>query len=374
MPQANGAADRAATEMTEETGAGERRRFTPVVLRLAEQHAIAHAELSRVPGTGLGGRVNKDDLLHYIAERGLTPQPRAESAAVATIPAAQPTREEPGIPPPIARLRARADVSTPIQAPPARAIPTPPPLAPGASPSGAGETLPLTPMRRAIGEHMVRSLATAPHAWTMIEVDMTPLVRFRAARKDAFRAREGFALSYVPFIVEATIAALKEFPVLNSSLGEGGITLKRDVNIGLAVALPGQQGLLVPVIKGADGLSLIGLARAVDDLAARARAGRLTADDLSGGTFTVNNPGSYGSVLSQPIINQPQAAILTMEAIVKRPVVLTNPATGDDTIAVRSLMNMCLSFDHRILDGQTAGLFLAGIRQRLEGFTGAAGL
>ena len=233
---------------------------------------------------------------------------------------------------------------------------------------------PLTPMRRAIADHMVRSLATAPHAWTMIEVDMTALVRYRTQQKDAFRAREGFALSYVPFVIEATIAALKEFPILNSSLVDGGIVMKRQLNIGLAVGLDGQQGLLVPVIKGADGLSLIGLARAVNDVATRARANRLTADDLSGGTFTVNNPGSYGSVLSQPIINQPQAAILTMEAIVKRPVVLTDRETGDDTIAVRSMMNMCISFDHRLLDGQTAGQFLGSIRKQLEGFKGTAGL
>jgi 2-oxoisovalerate dehydrogenase E2 component (dihydrolipoyl transacylase) len=234
--------------------------------------------------------------------------------------------------------------------------------------------VPLTPMRRSIAEHMVRSLATSPHAWTMMEVDMTPLVRYRAAQKDAFQAREGFSLSYVPFFIDAAIAALKEFPVLNATFVEGGIQLKRAINIGVAVALENQQGLLVPVIKGADALNLVGLARAVNDLAGRARGNRLMPDDLGGGTFTINNTGSFGSILSQPIINQPQAAILTMEAIVKRPVVLTDPATGDDTIAIRSIMNICLSFDHRILDGLTAGQFLASIKRRLEAFKGDSGL
>jgi 2-oxoisovalerate dehydrogenase E2 component (dihydrolipoyl transacylase) len=345
-------------------GAGERRRFTPVVLRLAEQHDIAPAELGRVPGTGLGGRVNKQDLLDYIAAQGKQARPEPDTTQVTAPPTAPPAPEA-------ATLQTAPPQSTQVAA--ARAVVAQP--APAPTPAAApGETVALTPMRRAIAEHMVRSLATAPHAWTMIEVDMTRLVRFRAAQNAAFRAREGFSLSYVPFVIEATVAALKDFPIVNASFGESGITLKRELNIGLAVALPEGQGLLVPVIKGADGLSTIGLARAVNDLATRARAGRLRNDDLSGGTFTVNNPGSYGSVLSQPIINQPQAAILTMEAIVKRPVVLTDPATGDDTFAVRSLMNMCISFDHRILDGQTAGLFLGSIRQRLEGFSGAAGL
>lgn len=352
-------------------GAGGRRRFTPVVLRLAEQHEIADAELARVPGTGLGGRVSKHDLLHYIETQNKTPRPQVAAAPVAV--AEAPTRPVSAVSATSPAIQQRAETtSTP---PPHTPAPRPTPPLGAMAASGAPDTpQPLTPMRRAIAEHMVRSLATAPHAWTMIEVDMTALVRYRTQQKDAFRAREGFALSYVPFVIEATIAALKEFPILNSSLVDGGTVMKRQLNIGLAVGLDGQQGLLVPVIKGADGLSLIGLARAVNDVATRARANRLTADDLSGGTFTVNNPGSYGSVLSQPIINQPQAAILTMEAIIKRLIVLTDPATGDDTIAVRSMMNMCISFDHRLLDGQTAGQFLGSIRRRLEDFKGTAGL
>lgn len=333
---------------------GGKRRYTPVVLRLAEEHSIGPDELARIPSTGLGGRVGKEDILRHIATQGLSPRPQAASAT------------------PTAPTAAPAPVAAPAAPPPvAQAVP---PVPPAPAPAkGAGEIQPLTPMRRAIAEHMVRSVSTAPHAWMMIEVDMTPLVRHRAAQKERFRLREGFALSYVPFVIEATVAALQAHPSLNASFVEAGIALHRPVNVGVAVALEGGRGLVVPTIKGADGLSRVGLARAVNDLAERARANRLTADDLAGGTFTVNNTGSYGSILSQPIINQPQAAILTMEAIVKRPVVISDPQGGDDLIAVRSLMNMCLSFDHRILDGRTAGQFLATIKGQLEGFDATAG-
>jgi 2-oxoisovalerate dehydrogenase E2 component (dihydrolipoyl transacylase) len=329
-----------------------KRRYTPVVLRLAEEHGIDQDALARVPGTGLGGRVGKDDILRHIAAQGLGPRP------------------QPASPPPAATAPPVAPPDTTQAAAPAP--PTPPAPAPS-QPALPGEVQPLTPMRRAIAEHMVRSVGTAPHAWMMVEVDMTPLVRHRAAQKELFRRREGFALSYVPFVIEATVAALRAHPVLNASFVEGGIALHRQINVGVAVALDGGRGLVVPTIKGADGFSRVGLARALDDLAERARANRLTADDLAGGTFTVNNTGSYGSVLSQPIINQPQAAILTMEAIVKRPVVIGDPQGGGDLIAVRSLMNMCLSFDHRILDGRVAGQFLAAIKDRLESFDAAAG-
>lgn len=335
---------------------GGKRRYTPVVLRLAEEHGIGQDELARIPSTGLGGRVGKDDILRHIAAQGLSPRPQAATST--------PTAPVAPVAPPVAPAPATQAVSP---------APSTAPTATPAQPALADEVRPLTPMRRAIAEHMVRSVSTAPHAWMMIEVDMTPLVRHRAAQKDRFRQREGFALSYVPFVIEATVAALQAHPVLNASFVEGGIALHRQINVGVAVALDGGRGLVVPTIKGADGLSQVGLARAVNDLAERARANRLTADDLAGGTFTVNNTGSYGSVLSQPIINQPQAAILTMEAIVKRPVVINDPQGGDDLIAVRSLMNMCLSFDHRILDGRTAGQFLAAIKGRLEGFDATAG-
>jgi len=351
-------------EMSPPTVPSGKRRYTPVVLRLAEEHGIGPDELARVPSTGLGGRVGKDDILRHIAAQGLSPRPQGAISPSSTT-AASPA-------PAAAPIAAAPPVALPAMT---RAlVPTPPAPAPMPSQTARpGEVQPLTPMRRAIAEHMVRSVSTAPHAWMMIEVDMTPLVRHRAAQKERFRQREGFALSYVPFVIEATVAALGAHPILNASFVEGGIALHRQINVGVAVALDGGRGLVVPTIKGADGLSRTGLARAVNDLAERARANRLTADDLAGGTFTVNNTGSYGSVLSQPIINQPQAAILTMEAIVKRPVVIGDPQGGDDLIAVRSLMNMCLSFDHRILDGRTAGQFLAAIKAQLEGFDTAAG-
>lgn len=320
---------------------GGRRRFTPLVLRLAEQHDLSMEELGQLQGTGLGGRVSKNDVLAYIEQRGK--QPTAAPAPVA---------------------------------PPAQPEPAPAPAAAAAAMPQAtpGELVPLTPMRKAIAEHMVRSLRTSPHAWTTVEVDMTALARYRTAKQDEFRRRKGFSLSYVPFVIEAVVGALQEFPVLNASFTDGGIEIKREVNIGVAVALENQAGLVVPVIKRAGEKNLVGLAHALRDLVARARANKLTMDDLQGGTFTVNNPGTFGSILSQPIINQPQAAILTMEAIVKRPVVITDPATETDMIAIRQMMNMCLSFDHRVLDGLTAGQFLTSIKRRLEGFRGGPGL
>ncbi len=342
------------TSLVDETG--ERRRFTPVVLRLAEQHGIGPEALARLTGSGLGGRVSKNDLLHHIEARGLTPI-AASGSGVAALAAPRPVLTLP-----------------PSVAPPRPAQIIAPASSAQAAGDGTGDFVPLTPMRRAIAEHMVRSVATAPHAWMMVEIDMTGLVRYRAAKKDAFQRREGFSLSYVPFFTQAVVGALQELPYVNASFGAGGIQLRRAINVGVAVALPDGAGLVVPVIKGADGHNLVGLARAVQDVATRARVGKLTTDDLSGGTFTVNNTGAFGSVLSQPIINQPQAAIITMEAIVKRPVVVTDPATGSDLVAVRSLMNCCLSFDHRVIDGLLAGQFLASVKRRLEGFAGSAEL
>jgi 2-oxoisovalerate dehydrogenase E2 component (dihydrolipoyl transacylase) len=214
---------------------------------------------------------------------------------------------------------------------------------------------------------MVRSVQTAPHAWLMVEVDVTPLVRLRAAMREEFRRREGCDLSYVAFVLKAVVEGLREYPVLNSTWGEDRIVLKRTIDVGIAVGL--DDGIIVPVIRRADEKSLTGLAREVADLTSRARAGRLSVGEVQGGTFTLNNTGAFGSIASQPIINQPQAAILNMEAIVKRPVVVTDPTgAGDDSIAIRSMMNLSMSFDHRILDGYTAGKFLQGVKRRLEGY------
>ncbi len=304
-----------------------RRRSSPLVRRLAKEHGI---DLSLVAGTGAGGRVTKDDLLAYI-----------ESRAVA----------------------ARGEVAPPPPPVPAAAleIATPPPPSPAApaAPGAPEEILPVSPMRRAIAEHMVRSVTTAPHAWTYVEVDVAGMVRWREQVRAEFRAREGFDLTYVPFVAKAVVESLREHPILNSTWRDGQIVLKKRIHLGIAVAL--EDGLIVPVIHDADERSIAGLARAVHDLATRARAGKLTPQDVQGGTFTLNNTGAVGSILSMPIIHQPQAAILTMEAITRRVVV-----TADDAIAIRPILNMCLSFDHRICDGLQAGRFLQAVRQKLQ--------
>ncbi len=293
--------------------AGSRQRLSPAVRRLAEEHGI---DPSQIAGSGDGGRVTRDDVLAFLDRR-----PAAAPAAAA------------------------------VEAPPPRPSPF----------GGEGEEeelVRLTAMRRSIAEHMVRSLATSPHAWTLQEVDVTELVRYREAEKDGFRQRNGVPLTYLPFITQVICDALREFPFLNSTWTEEGIVLKRSINMGIAVAIP--DGLIVPVVRHADRLGFTDLTRAIHDLAERARSKQLKPDDVAGGTFTLNNTGATGSIASQPIINQPQAAIVTTEAIVRRPVVI------GDGIAIRHIMNMCLSFDHRIIDGMTAGAFLGFIKQRLE--------
>src|SRR2546427_292811 len=222
------------------------------------------------------------------------------------------------------------------------------------------EVIPLSPIRRSIATHMVKSKQTTPHAWTVAEVDMTNVVRFRRSVKESFKQREGVDLTYLPIVIKGVVEQLKDNPRLNASWGEDKILVHHDFNIGIAVSI--DDGLVVPVIHQADKLSIAALAKATDDLARRARAQKLTLPDVQGGTFTVNNPGTFGNILSYAIINSPEAAILSMEAIVKRPVVLDG-----DAVAVRSMMNLCLSFDHRVMDGANAARFLQGLRRWLEG-------
>src|SRR5258708_639534 len=214
-------------------------------------------------------------------------------------------------------------------------------------------------MRKAIAEHMVRSRQTSPHAWCATEVDMSSVVARRVGEKQQFKAREGVDLTYVPFVIKAVVAALKDHPVMNATFTPDGILRKKAINISVAVGL--DDGLIVPVIHDADQLSISGLAHKLNDLASRARAGRLQLADIEGGTFCVNNPGTFGTVISAPIINQPQAGIMTMEAIVKRPVVMPG-----DVIGIRSMMFVGLSFDHRVVDGMQAAGFLGGIKKALE--------
>ena len=283
-------------------------RYSPAVRRLARELGV---DVSAVAGTGLGGRVTRADVEAY-AEKRVAPSPVAPEA-----PSQRAQRVDSG-----------------------------------------EEAVPLSPVRRMIAEHMVRSASQIPHAWSMVEADVTLLVRYRESIKGDFQRREGIELTYLPFVVKAVVGALKEYPLLNSSWGTDHIVLKKQINIGIAVAA--SEGLIVPVIHDADTLSITGLARSCRDLTDRARQGSLGLPDVQGGTFTVNNTGALGSIISQPIINYPQAGILTCEAIQKRPVVI------DDAIAIRSVMNVCLSFDHRIADGREAGGFLQAVKRRLE--------
>ncbi|GIW05376.1 MAG: dihydrolipoamide acetyltransferase component of pyruvate dehydrogenase complex [Dehalococcoidia bacterium] len=216
-------------------------------------------------------------------------------------------------------------------------------------------------LRRSIAEQMTRSYREIPTAWTMQEADVSGLVALRATVREACEQRTGVALSYLPFMLTAVVDGLRAVPALNSRWEDGRVVRSERMHLGIAVAL--DDGLIVPVVRDADRLSFVELARAVADLVARARAGRLAPDEVRGGTFTVNNTGAFGSVLSVPIVNAPQAGIVTMEAIVKRPVVVTG-----DAIEVRSIMNLCLSFDHRVLDGAAAGRFLSAVRARLEAY------
>jgi 2-oxoisovalerate dehydrogenase E2 component (dihydrolipoyl transacylase) len=287
-----------------------------------------------VAGTGIGGRVTKRDILAYL-ESG-----QAGERELLTMPA---------IETPVDRAPEPLSASAPTPR-----LPASPPLRldPG------DEVIPISPMRRAIAEHMVRSERTAPHVTCAMEVDMANIVAYRAERKEEFARREGIELTYLPFAIKAVTLALRDHPRLNAVYDEAGIIHRKAVNIGVAVGL--DDGLVVPVIKHADRLSLAGLMHAVADLAGKARAGTLTPDDVSGGTFTVNNPGTFGTILSTPILVQPQVAILATEAIVKRPVVI------DDMIAIRLMMNVSLSFDHRALDGLAAARFLQQVKAWLE--------
>ena len=297
-----------------------RTRLSPAVRALIDEHRISDAELSRIAGSGIGGRISKKDVEDYVAKRAQLAASNGEQRQTVT------------------------------PAPAAAPAPTP------------GTTVPWSPMRRAIASNMLKSKQTIPHAWTVAEVDMTSVVRFRQKVKDSFKQREGIDLTFVPIIVKAVVEGLKAVPVLNASWNEQGLVLHKDINIGLAVAV--DDGLIVPVIHQADRMSIAGLAKATDDLANRARAGKLGIPDVQGATFTVNNPGTFGTILSYSIIAPPQAGILAMDAIVKRPVVVEG-----DAIAVRSMMNLCLSFDHRVLDGVSAARFLQGVRRWLEGFS-----
>lgn len=297
--------------------------LSPLVRKLAAENDI---DLNTVTGTGTGGRITKNDVLHAVANK-----PKAAPAA----PAASPT---PAAAPMVSR--------------------------PSPSPEGLEEVVRVGPMRRAIAEHMVTSSNETARAWNTIEVDLTRVGRMREAAGPAFKARESYSLTWMPFVSKALTQALLKFPILNSTWnGDGTITMKRFVNLGIAVAL--ENGLIVPVVKNAETMNVVGLARAVRDVADRARNKKLAPDDVQGGTFTITNPGGFGSILSVPIINRGQAAIMAFDAVVKRPVVVSDE-DGEDAIAIRQMTNLSISWDHRIIDGAEAAKFLSYLKGLLE--------
>lgn len=309
---------------------------TPVVARIADEHGIDLAT-ANISGSGRGGRITKKDILTYIEgvkEEELPPWERPGTGDLF-----KPTEEAESILP---------AVSEPVRGEEA--------------PSPAGEVVPLTAMRQAIADHMLRSVRTSPHATTVMEADMSRVVAYLDDNKAEFQKREGLRLTFTPFFIQAVVEGLKAVPEANSSLTGQGLLLHRHINIGIAVAL--DSGLIVPVIKDADTLSLSGLQRAVTDLAARARSGQLTPDEVQGATFTITNHGVSGSLFATPIINQPNAGILGVGAIQKRPVVVS--VEGADSIAIRPMCYLGFTFDHRIMDGALADRFLGRVISVLE--------
>jgi 2-oxoisovalerate dehydrogenase E2 component (dihydrolipoyl transacylase) len=299
---------------------GDGPRLSPVVRKLAEEHGVPLDEIATLRGTGAGGRVTKEDVLKYL--EGRTEAPAAARPA------------------------------------PAPAVSA----APAAAVHPGDEVVKLTPLRRSVAQRMAQSKRDIPHAYGVVEVDMTALARWREAHKDQWRAREGVNVTYTAFFVRAVVEALRAYPIVNSTWADDGIILRKAVNVGIGIAL--DDGLIVAVIHGADQKSLVGIATELDRLGRMARDGKLTLDDVQGGTFTITNPGVFGSIWSMPIIVPGQAAILATDAIVKR------AAVRDDAIAIRDIMHLGLSFDHRIFDGAVADQFLNRIKVKLEGFAG----
>jgi pyruvate dehydrogenase E2 component (dihydrolipoamide acetyltransferase) len=336
--------------------------LSPIVRRLANERGI---DLSTLRGTGTGGRITKQDVLAAAPARAApapaSPEVTAPAAAAGPLPAAEAMPAAP-VPSPTG-----VPGVSPAGLPPVMPLPLAEPEgAPAYAASVAGDELvQVSHMRRAIAEHMVASHLETARAWNTIEIDMTRVHHLRTAAGPAFKEREGFSLTWMPFVAKAVIQALLKYPEVNATWnGDGTITRKHYVNLGIAVALA--NGLIVPVIKNADGMNLVGLARAVRDLAERARAKRLVPDDVQGGTFTITNPGPFGSIMSVPIINMGQAGILAFDAVKKRPVVLTD-AEGNDSIAIRHMVFLSISWDHRVIDGSEAARFLAELKALLEG-------
>jgi pyruvate dehydrogenase E2 component (dihydrolipoamide acetyltransferase) len=341
-------------------GAGEKTFVSPVVARIASEHGV---DVAQVSGTGRGGRVTKKDILAFVESGPPAAAPAEPVAPAGPAPAeAAPPPEAPAPPPPPPPPTPPEPVAPQPPAPPAAA---PPPTQPAPVAEAGEEILPMNAMRRGIAEHMRRSLDTSAHVTTVFEIDMSKVVALRKKLKPEFQDSYGVNLTYLAFITRATIEAIHNWPWVNAEVRGEQIVMKRYVNLGIAVALESGQGLIVPVIKNAEGLNLLGIARAIVDLADRARTKKLTPDDVQGGTFTITNPGGWGAIIGTPIISQPQVAILDVEALVKRPVVIQGE-TGEDVIAIRPMMNLCLSYDHRLVDGAYAAQFMKELRENLE--------
>jgi pyruvate/2-oxoglutarate dehydrogenase complex dihydrolipoamide acyltransferase (E2) component len=322
-------------------GNGAATRLTPVVARMITEHKITGAELATINGTGEGGRISKKDIEAFVAQR---------SAAPVELPA----WEQPGSG---ELFRPTEEVfGKPTQLnPPAKA-----------ANSTQDEIVPVSPVRKAIAEHMVRSKAIAPHVTSVHEADMSRVIAYQKAHESEF-AKQGVKLTYTAFFVQAAIVALKAWPIVNASYTGQGIVMKRNLNIGIAVAM--EDGLIVPVIKHADDMSLLGIARAVNDLATRAREKRLSPDEVQGGTFTITNYGVFGSLFGTPVINQPQSAILGVGTIQKRAVVTSAPTPGggvNDAIAIRPMIYLSITIDHRLLDGAIGDQFMQKLKRFLE--------
>jgi pyruvate/2-oxoglutarate dehydrogenase complex dihydrolipoamide acyltransferase (E2) component len=327
---------------------GEKTFVSPVVARIAAEHGV---DVSQVTGTGAGGRVTKKDILAYV-ESGPPPAEAPPTEAPAAEPAAAPAPAPPA----------------PEPAPAAAEAPAPAPAAAATAPEPAmaGETVePMNAMRRGVAEHMRRSLDTSAHVTSAIEVDMSAVVAIRSKLKPEYEKSYGVNPTYLVFVARAAVDTLREYPWINGEIRGESIVSRNYVNLGIAVELEEGKGLIVPVIRNAEGLNLLGVTRAIADLAERSRSKKLLPDDVQGGTFTITNPGGYGTFHGTPIINQPQAAILGTYAVVKRPWVIQD-ARGADVIAVRPIMNVTLTYDHRLVDGALAGRFLHDLREKLE--------
>jgi 2-oxoglutarate dehydrogenase E2 component (dihydrolipoamide succinyltransferase) len=336
--------------------AGGIRFYSPLVLKIAQEEGISMVDLEKIPGTGQDGRVSKKDILEFVANKKTTPtngQQKPEAKAevinqqpetvVKNTPAQQPAETNQSLP----AVQSSSVVSSPSPA----------------NYGGNVEIIEMDRMRKMIAKHMVDSKHTSPHVTSFTEADVTNMVLWREKTKKDFEKREGTKITFTPLFIEAIIKCIKKFPLINSSLDGDRIILKKDINIGMATALP-SGNLIVPVIKNADGLNLVGLSKQVNNLADAARNGKLRPDDTQGGTFTMTNVGTFGSLMGTPIINQPQVAILAVGAIKKRPVVIET-AQGD-SIAIRHMMYLSMSYDHRIVDGSLGATFLTAVAKELE--------